>query len=446
MLGVKKIQPRAPRCYCSSTGRVRSKLRTCILPRARCRLSPLLTVSAFAFLIEELVRVGLIRFISASTTLAQGMNFPVAVVLVHSIHKPYGKGDLSPSEFWNIAGRAARLGDCEKGLIVFTNKTHADKWERYSSALTNKVLSALLNVLDSGLGSNLKISYQQHVELRPFFQYLAHAAATKGVPAAVAELEELLGASLANLQCMSLGASRSKRLRRLARAYLVELAKKKRNQGYLKAADASGLGSFSFDSLYAGVLNDRLLMKGPDAILKSGVEGYRSLVSALKVIPEFQIGLGKGMGDLDEEAVARVINGWVSGHSIVDLAEEFRGATTSDRVRVAGAYLHSKVSQSISWGAHAYIRGWSLRSGSNEVDSEGRMLPAYIQYGVRSPEAAVASVLGIPRQFAESAGEIFRAEHGQLTPSLYQNFGATLRMAGQNFGTQLSSALRCTGV
>ncbi len=391
-------------------------------------LSPLLR-----FLVEDLVRTRCVNFISATTTLAQGMNFPVAVVLVHSIHKPFGRGDLSPSEFWNIAGRAARLGSCEKGLIVFTNKNHEEKWKKYSEALSSSIFSALIRVLESGYASNLKVSYRDHEELRPFFQYLAHAAANKGIPGAFAELEELLGASLANVQSQSSGANHKRKLQLLAKSYLKELQRTKRNPGYLKAADAAGLGSFSFDSLYAALNNNPVLKVGPQEILQSGAKGYQSFVSALKFIPEFDIGLGKGQGHLGEESIAAVINHWVSGQSIVTIAEEFPGDTDADRIRAAGNYVYSKVSQVISWAAHAYIRGWMLGKDDDAGTAEGRMLPAYIQYGVNSPEGAVASLLGMPRQFAEPAGKVFRDKHGPLKPETTSLFREYLEKGDTSF-------------
>jgi succinate dehydrogenase flavin-adding protein (antitoxin of CptAB toxin-antitoxin module) len=44
------------------------------------------------------------------------------------------------------------------------------------------------------------------------------------------------------------------------------------------------------------------------------------------------------------------------------------------------------------------------------------MLPAFIQYGVRTPEAALASLLSVPRQFAEAVGAEYRERHGTLSP------------------------------
>ena len=91
------------------------------------------------------------------------------------------------------------------------------------------------------------------------------------------------------------------------------------------------------------------------------------------------------------DAVARVVQGWMDGKSISALAEDFPGDDSMSKTRKAAVYLYSKVSQTISWGAHAYLRGWSLRRQRSEAELRpvDAMLPAFIQYGVRTSEAAV---------------------------------------------------------
>jgi helicase len=378
-------------------------------------LSPILR-----YLIEDQVREGTIRFIAATTTLAQGMNFPVATVLVHSVHKPYGGGDLSPAEFWNIAGRAGRVGHVDRGLVIFT-ADHKEKWEHYSTTLSENVKSGLLSALRTvNRNQSLKDLYRQHEELRPFLQYLAHAAASGSPAKAIADLDELLQGSLANLQVQS--DADSQMMRFVARAYLGAISNKP--EAYLKSADTTGLGSFSFDELFARLGDDPVLIAGPREVLARGQEGFTHLIEALKWLPELELGIGFGAGSMSVESVAEVVQGWISGRRVFELAADFPGQHEAEKVRNAGTYLFSKVSQTISWGAHAYLRGWTMqRTGAaGELDTDDAMLPSFIQYGVRTPEAAVASLLGIPRQFAEPVGAEYREKFGSLTPDATSQF------------------------
>lgn len=66
--------------------------------------------------IEEAIRARKVDIICATTTLAEGVNFPFSTVIVESL---VGRGfTLSPRELWNIAGRAGRFGVDSEGLCI----------------------------------------------------------------------------------------------------------------------------------------------------------------------------------------------------------------------------------------------------------------------------------------------------------------------------------------
>jgi len=373
-------------------------------------LSPILR-----YLIEDQVRAKTINFVAATSTLAQGMNFPVATVLIHSVHKPHGKGNFSSGEFWNIAGRAGRVGMVEKGLVIFSEKSHQKHLDHYSRELTESLQSALLLILDKlSPNESLKDLYRNYSELRPFIQYLAHSAANSSPASAMANLEDLIQQSLANQQVRS--SIEARKLRDVSRKYLQEITGK--NLGYLKVADSTGLASFSFDQLYATLQNNFILNSGPREILSRREEGLYPLIDALRFLPELDLAVGLGTGQMSVEAVTELVQGWIDGKQAHELAGLFSGNDNETKIRSAAKYLYSTVSQTISWGAHAYLRGWSM--GQSQRDSEtvpsDAMLASYIQYGVRTPEAAVASLLGVPRPFAEAFSEEYRQRFGSLRP------------------------------
>lgn len=369
------------------------------------------------YLIEDQVRIGRVRFVAATSTLAQGMNFPVSTVLVHSVHKPYGGGNFSSAEFWNIAGRAGRVGIMEKGLVVFADRKHQNHVDRYTEVLSESVTSAMLQLLQH-LSPNLplKAQYRQHHALRPFIQFLAHAAATSSAATALANLEELLQQSLVYQQVRN--DAESAKLRAVARSYLQQLTSP---TGFLRVADSSGLASFSFQELYAKVADDSILRSGPAEVMAAGHDGLVHLIDALKWLPELGLALGQGEGDMNSQSVASVVQGWIEGQQAHQLAHLFPGDDEPTRVRNAGRYLYGTVSQTISWGVHAYIKGWTLlQNAAPTIDAA--MLPALIQYGVPSAEGAVAALVGVPREFAESFGVQYRERHGPLVPERSAEF------------------------
>lgn len=361
------------------------------------------------YLVERLATLGTLDFIAATTTLAQGMNFPVSSVVIHSVSKPRA-GPLTPGEFWNIAGRAGRVGLSEKGVVVFANPNHAEHWERYTTYLSEKIDSALASAIEKiDETDSVKWTYTRHESVRPFIQYLGHAVASLGIRETRNELERLVSASLAGKSAATRDA-----LLRLARRYLAEVAAKDR--GYMKTADQTGLASFSFDQLYASIGGDPVLRQGDAAILQAPV-GLKHLIDALAKLPELSLALEKGGGAINTALVADVVHKWMNGASIQDIAPAFDGDDEADRVREAGKYVFGKVSQTVSWGAHAYLRGRSMHAGeAPQPDDERQMLPAYIQYGVNSPASVMAAMLGVPRQAAHAVADQYVARHGALQP------------------------------
>lgn len=67
--------------------------------------------------LEAVVRMGCVRLIIASTTLAQGVNFPIQTVMVYGLS--HGVDQISPATFWNICGRAGRGLVENEGQILF---------------------------------------------------------------------------------------------------------------------------------------------------------------------------------------------------------------------------------------------------------------------------------------------------------------------------------------
>ncbi len=386
------------------------------------------------YLVERLVSDGCVNYIFSTSTLAQGMNFPVSTVLMHSVSKPYGGGPLSSSEFWNIAGRAGRVGLSDKGIVVFANPDHEDHWERYCSELSKPLDSALIKAIkEIQQGGDLKTLYRRNEAIRPFIQYILHACAQHGVAATRSQLAQILEASLFNAQLPSVTEARKARV--LANAYVDLL--EGRSSGYLKLTDSTGLGSFSFDELRAKVGRDALLSSGPANVYGSGVEGMTSLVNALRWLPELDFSKELSQGPLDVDKVAEMAWGWVEGESIEELSRFYPERSQEERVRKTGSYVYRKLSQMLAWGSHAYLKVLSLDSDQEE-NIEGAMLPAYLQYGVNKPEAVIASMFGIPRAISNAIGSVYREQVGSLRPEDTVQFRDLLESDSADFWSRVN--------
>ena len=74
-------------------------------------------------------------YLVATTTIAQGVNFPVSGVVMASHQYPskIGTYDMPSADFWNIAGRAGRVDQGSLGVVALAakNDAQADKLKTF---------------------------------------------------------------------------------------------------------------------------------------------------------------------------------------------------------------------------------------------------------------------------------------------------------------------------
>ena len=114
--------------------------------------------------VEEAIRAGFVRYVFATTTLAEGVNFPFASVVVQSLAlrdppargRPASYSPVTPRVFWNIAGRAGRPGkDREGQVILFEPSLGLSRVEYVLGDYLNPNLGSISPVR-SALGAGLK--------------------------------------------------------------------------------------------------------------------------------------------------------------------------------------------------------------------------------------------------------------------------------------------------
>ena len=105
--------------------------------------------------VEEAIRGGSVRYVFATTTLAEGVNFPFSSVVVQSLAlreapakgRPARYSPVTPRVFWNIAGRAGRPGmDREGQVILFEPSLGLERIEYVLSDYLNPDMSSIAPV------------------------------------------------------------------------------------------------------------------------------------------------------------------------------------------------------------------------------------------------------------------------------------------------------------
>jgi replicative superfamily II helicase len=114
----------------------------------------------------------------ATTTIAQGINFPVSSVFLATRKLPVlGSRDIPNRAFWNLAGRAGRIDHDSVGVVGIAAGDDPAAVQSYVGQQTVELISRLVSLLDAveaaGNLNNLSVIIHQE-QWADFRSYVAH--------------------------------------------------------------------------------------------------------------------------------------------------------------------------------------------------------------------------------------------------------------------------------
>jgi hypothetical protein len=366
-------------------------------------------------LIEWLTEKGHLRTLVATTTIAQGVNFPVSGVVFASHQYPYGK-DMPAEDFWNIAGRAGRVDQNDIGVValVAPDDAKAAILKTYLQKATGSLNSTLIGMVQEAL-SDGELPNLETLSYMPawsaFLQYLVHSYRQIGNHERFANLVETVLRGTLGFQ----------ELRRSNPRLAVQLVN--RVQGYagrlqgrpLALVDSTGFSLESVMGTLGRISEQRLdpAVWSTDLFDPSGQESLKKMMGLLLEIPELRENLievgsgGRNAGD----RLARIVTDWVHGRALSEIAaDHFPASDTSDEKQRSSMtsccrMIFGRLAQTASWGISALQSlslGDSLEGRPEEVVRQIRNLPSWVYYGVNSDEAMAVRMLGVPRTAANA--------------------------------------------
>lgn len=359
-------------------------------------------------LMEWLFESEELDFLVATTTIAQGVNFPVAGVVMASHQYPYGQ-DMPPADFWNIAGRAGRVDQGSLGVVALAaaDDVKANKLRAFIHKQTGELNSSLIRLVkDAGdLIDDLGLIVYQKPEWSAFVQYLAHTYRQMGQPQAFADqIEQVLRGTFGFGKLRTADVNQANRLLNSIRTYADYLSQPKQP---LKLVDSTG---FSLQSIKTAMIAAGQEGIGKDAwnaqtLFSRESETLKKMMGVLLKVPELRENLTEVTGNQgpNGEKLALIIKDWVSGCTLPEIAQRHfarDGRTTTDALTVCGQNLFGKLTQTASWGLGALL---SI-TGSDIPDDERQELnnlASQVYYGVSDKNSIALRLLGIPRLAAE---------------------------------------------
>jgi len=393
-------------------------------------------------LMEWLFEKGSLDVMAATTTIAQGVNFPVSGVVMAATHYPYGV-PMPPEDFWNIAGRAGRVSQGQLGVVALVAENEQQLAERrdFINRNTGDLNSALIQLAQKAgdaLDDLGKIVYHTP-EWSSFLQYLAHTYRQMGEPDNFADqIEQVLRGTLGFEKLRSSQSRIAQRLLAGIRTYTAYLSQPGQP---LKLVDSTG---FSLQSIKT-VMQHRGNL-GPDSwngdrLFRDGDRTLQDMMGVLLRVPELRENLKAVTGGqaADGNKLARILKDWVNGEEITTIAERhFReeGMDETTAMTKCGQNLFGKLTQTTSWGLGALL---AITASDMPEDERSQLsnLPSRVFYGVSSDEAIALRLLGVPRRAAMHLARSLNLQREETLPSIRERLAA---MSEQDWNTAVGAS------
>lgn len=381
-------------------------------------------------LMEWLAETGSLRMLCATSTIAQGINFPVSSVFLSSRYVPQGTRsvEIAPREFWNLVGRAGRIGHDSVGVVGLSEGSDRDALIEFVSRNTGALVSRLVVLLDelAAQGSLAKLSdVLWKDQWEDFRCYIAHLwAEKKNLDAVLADSEQLLRQTYGYTSMRNDPQQRQKAdaLLDATHSYARELAEMP--QGIAELADSTGFSPEGVRAAMGGIgnLESRLTVSdwAPESLFGSGGR-MADLVGVMLRVPQLKqdlIELG-GQG-FDRSRISEITNDWVNGRGLEAIAKEYFSRENDDEVGTAALTdacraIYRTIVNSGTWGVSALSRVSGIDFDAlSEVDKRRiNALPAMIYHGVNSEDAVLMRMNAAPRSAAEGLGSLYRDVTGE---------------------------------
>jgi len=381
-------------------------------------------------LLEWLTEEGELVALVATTTLAQGVNFPISNVILSTHYKyvrvgeAHTKKKLRPDEFWNIAGRAGRLFQDTLGLVIFASQKPDDAaLEGYVNDKVVELASALEQMIedtvDRGWDLDLRRLVKNDAKWSSFIQYLAHSYRKIGDHAQfLTDTEKLLKRTYAYHRLSEHQPELAEQLIESTRIYAEQL--NNLPAGILTLVDSTGFSPESIMELLHEKESFILQAEdwSPSRLFQADGEGMRGLVGALLKVPELNI---PTIGGGDGKSIASMLEMWVSGKTLREIADRHFADVPDIQRRLTECCrtIYQTLTHQGSWGIGALQSMSELADASlsKEARAEIRSVPSMIYFGVPTIEAVLMRSLGVPRSISVAMGNRFAGEANEAEPA-----------------------------
>ncbi|MEU3549320.1 DEAD/DEAH box helicase [Streptomyces longwoodensis] len=387
-------------------------------------------------MMEWLAESGHLRILVATTSIAQGINFPVSSVFVASRQVSFKthSEEMPTRDFWNLVGRAGRVDQDSIGVVGLACRDDKDERDltRFVKDATGDLASRLVGMLDelSARGRLMDLEgYIYSDQWADFRGYVAHLYNQSNSLAEVLSKTELILRNTFGYNALADGdeveKQKGRALLSATRKYAESLSRSPQNA---KLADSTG---FAPESVGAATRELRQLDRnlGRDDWMPASLFGRQDsalpdLMGVLMKMPQVRESIEEiapGRSNAGTK-VAEIATDWVNGASIQQIAQRYFQQEGSDNLTAALTdtckAIYRNLAMAGTWGISALSKMPS--SGLDfEALPEGdvrriNMLGAMIYHGVSTESGVVMRMASVPRSVADSLGAQVQSDRGQV--------------------------------
>ena len=387
-------------------------------------------------LMESLMEMGKLRAMVGTTTIAQGVNFPVSGVLISSYSRSYR--DMNPRDFWNLVGRAGRIDQPSLGLVGIAadgpGGPKMRKVEAYVKKRTDRLASSLVEMVSEVLAQHSSLDLSQlaaEPRWSSFVQYIAH------MKNQVARLDEFAGQAEIVLRhtlgYAQLGGADKAALRDAVRRYAGALDS---SPDASMASDLTGFSPQAVKDADAAVRAMDIAPSewSPGSLFAPASKKLSGLIGVMaSKIPEVgDIPAGMPGRRMDNDDIAGIIADWVSGREIPRIAQRHFGGAGRDCITDCVRAIYGRIVPRASWGLagiqRIYNRGKEgVPAAGDDAGAATRNVPAMVYYGVDTDAAILMRMNSVPRSVAGIIGAAYAESLGNAGRDLHSAGGREVR-------------------
>jgi len=382
-------------------------------------------------LIEWLAEDGKLKVLCATTTVAQGINFPVSSVFLSSLFIPNKRGDkMSRRAFWNLAGRAGRIDHDSVGVVGIAGGGKPAEVAAYVSSATEALISRLVSMLDqieqAQLGQ-LELIIERE-EWTDFRSYIAHLWNEKqDLDSLLAESEQVLRNTYGygSLQGSTNAVSRqkAKALLEATKRYATKISQYPVN---VTLADATGFSPEGVRAALLGLGGLERKLKASDWLASSlfgkQASALPQLIGVMMNIPQIRNALQEmGGSGVAQKYIADIARAWVSGQPLETIAQTYflsdKKPDLTDAITDACKGIYRTLANVGTWGLSALSKmptsGLDFEKLGEEDKRMVNALPAMLYHGVNTESAVLMRINSVPRSIAPQLGTQYVEAEGE---------------------------------